>query len=325
MDGFTAVPKALPRSRPRMALRNPFMNAPQRIACVLLFTSTIAFAQSLQPVPALKSRVTDLTGTLSAQEQATLEGKLASFEARKGSQLAVLIVPTTEPEDIAQYGIRVADQWKLGREKSDDGALLIVAKNDRRMRIEVGYGLEGVLTDATSRRINADTITPLFRQGDFYGGITAGLDQMIRIVDGEPLPAPDRRWQDGTQNFFGALPILIVWIFIGASILRRIFGRPLGAALTGAGSGGLAWLFTFVPVIAGLAALAGFFFALLAGMSGGGGWSNPSRRGRSRGDYGTWGGIGRGGFGRGGGGFGGGGGFSGGGGGFGGGGASGSW
>jgi uncharacterized protein len=225
-----------------------------------------------------------LTGTLSAQEQATLEGKLANFEARKGSQLAVLIVPTTEPEDIAQYGIRVVEQWKLGREKSDDGALLIVAKNDRRMRIEVGYGLEGVLTDATSRRIIADTITPLFRQGDFYGGITAGLEQMMRIVDGEPLPAPDRRWQDGTQNFFGALPVIIIWMLAGASLLRRLFGRPLGAAITGAGSGGLAWLFTFVPVIAGLAALAGFFFALLAGISGGGGWTNPPRRGRHRGD-----------------------------------------
>jgi uncharacterized protein len=298
--------------------RGQFMNAPLRLACALLFLSTIAFAQSLQPVPALKSRVTDLTGTLSAQEQATLEGKLADFEARKGSQLAVLIVPTTEPEDISQYGIRVVDQWKLGREKSDDGALLIVAKNDRRMRIEVGYGLEGVLTDATSRRIIADTITPLFRQGDFYGGITAGLDQMMRIVDGEPLPAPDRRWQDGTQNFFGALPILIVWMFIGASVLRRIFGRPLGAAITGAGTGTLAWVFTLVPIIAGAAAIAGFIFALLAGMSGGGGWTSPPRSGR-RGHYGTWGGFGGGGFGGGGGGFGGGGG------GFGGGGASGSW
>ncbi len=319
-----------------MALRRLFMNAQSRqvmrswfinarlwqvaVLVLLLSTAAIALAQSLQPVPALRSRVTDLTGTLSAQEQATLEEKLASFEARKGSQLAVLIVPTTEPEDIAQYGIRVVDQWKLGREKSDDGALLIVAKNDRRLRIEVGYGLEGVLTDATSRRIIADTITPLFRQGDFYGGITAGLEQMMRIVEGEPLPAPDRRWQDGTQNFFGALPVILVWIFVGAAILRRIFGRPLGAAITAAGSGGLAWLFTFVPVIAGLAALGGFLFALLAGM-GGGGWTNPPRRGGYRGTYGSWGG---GGFG-GGGGFRGGGGFSGGGGGFGGGGASGSW
>jgi uncharacterized protein len=146
---------------------------------------------------------------------------------------------------------------------------------------------------------------------------------MIRIVDGEPLPAPDRRWRDGTQNFFGALPILIVWVLVGASILRRMFGRPFGAAITGAGAGGLAWLFTLVPVIAGLAALGGFFFALISGI-GGGGWTNPPR-GRHRGDYGTWGGLGGGGFGGGGGFRGGGGGFSGGGGGFGGGGASGGW
>lgn len=274
-------------------------------------------ASAQQPVPALQARVTDLTGTLTASQQAALEEKLSAFEARKGAQLAVLIVPTTEPEDLAQYSIRVVEQWKLGREKSDDGALLIVAKNDRRVRIEVGHGLEGVLTDATSNRIIAETITPLFRQGDFYGGIGAGLDRMIRVVDGEPLPAPDRRWQDGKQNLLGALPFLIIAIFVGSQILRRIFGRPLGALLTGGAAGGFAWMLTFVPLIAVLAGGAGFLMALLAGISGGGrGWSSPPRGG----GFGGWGGGGGFGGGRGGGG-----GFRGGGGSFGGGGASGGW
>jgi uncharacterized protein len=289
-------------------------------AALLLFC-LLALAQ--QPIPALEARVTDTTGTLTASQQAALEEKLSSFEARKGSQLAVLIVPTTEPEDIAQYSIRVAEQWKLGREQSDDGALLLIARNDRRLRIEVGQGLEGALTDATSRRIIADTITPLFKQGDFFGGINAGLDRMIRVIDGEALPAPDRRWQDRTQGFWGSLPFLIVAVFVGSAVLRRIFGRPLGAALTGAGTGVFAWLATFVLPLAIVAGGAGFLVALLTGMSGGGGaWTNLPRSRGSRGDYGGWsgGGFGGGGFGGGGGG-----GFSGGGGGFSGGGASGSW
>jgi uncharacterized protein len=286
-----------------------------------------AAASAQQPVPALKARVTDLTGTLTAAQQATLEEKLSSFEARKGAQLAVLIVPTTEPEDIAQYSIRVVDQWKLGRAASDDGALLLVAKNDRRMRIEVGQGLEGALNDATSRRIIADTITPLFRQGDFFGGINAGLDRMIRVIDGEQLPAPDRRWQDKTRGFWGSLPFLIVAVFVGSAILRQIFGRPLGAALTGGATGLFAWLATFVLPVSIAAGAVGFLVALLTGLGGGGGggWTNPPRASgrRSHGGFGSWGG---GGFGGGGfGGRGGGGGFSGGGGGFSGGGASGSW
>jgi uncharacterized protein len=290
---------------------------------LLLFLAAAAFAQ--QPVPALKARVTDLTGTLTATQQQELEEKLSSFEGRKGSQIAVLIVPTTEPEDIAAYSIRVVDQWKLGRGTSDDGVLLLVAKNDRRIRIEVGQGLEGALNDATSRRIIADTITPLFRQGDFFGGINAGLDRMIRVIDGEALPEPDRRWQDQARGFWGSLPFLIVAVFVGSAILRQIFGRPVGAALTGAGAGVFAWLATFLLPMALVVAVVGFLVALLTGISGGGGgWTNLPRSGGRRGGYGGWsaGGFGGGGFG---GGRGGGGGFSGGGGGFSGGGASGSW
>jgi len=292
-------------------------------ALALLLTS-VAFAQ--EPVPALTARVTDLTGTLTAAQQASIEQKLAAFEGRKGSQLAVLIVPTTQPEEIEQFSIRVFDQWKLGRKNVDDGALLLVAKNDRRMRIEVGRGLEGSLTDATSNRIITETITPLFRQADFAGGINAGLDQMIRVVDGEPLPPPDKKWRSGTEvgkslaPLGNALPFLIFGCIIAASFFRRIMGRGGGAVVTGGVVGVLAWLFTHALVIGILASVIGFVFSLIAGISGGGGsgWSSGSRRGGGYGGFGGWGG---GGFGGGGGG----GGFSGGGGGGAGGGSSGSW
>jgi len=277
----------------------------------------LAFAQGLQPIPKLEARVTDLTGTLTAGQQATLEDKLAAFESRKGAQVAVLIVPTSEPEDIEQYGIRVAEQWKLGRGKVDDGALLLVAKNDRRMRIEVGYGLEGALTDATSKRIIAETITPLFRQGDFYGGINAGLDQMMRVIDGEPLPAPDRRWRGNAPNVVSLLPFLIVGVLVVSAMLRAFLGRGAGALVTGGLAGGAVWVLSKILGVALIAGLVAGLFSLFAGLSGRG-WASSGRGG-------GWGGGLGGGFGGGRGGFGGGGGFSGGGGGFGGGGASGGW
>jgi uncharacterized protein len=275
----------------------------------LALAAAAVAAQDLQPVPPLEARITDVTGTLTAEQQAALEEKLRAFEARKGAQLAVLIVPTTEPEDIAQYGIRVVDQWKLGRERVDDGLLLLVAKNDRRLRIEVGYGLEGALPDATANRIIEETITPLFRQGDFFGGINAGLDQMIRVLDGEPLPPPDTGWKGGEQTFIGLLPFLLIAALIGSSVLRAIFGRPLGALLTGVGVGVVAYIVSAALALAVFVGFAAFIFSLLAAF-GSRGWSSGAR-------HGGWGGGWSGGFG--------GGGFGGGGGGFGGGGASGSW
>ena len=199
-------------------------------------TVPAARAQSgLQPVPALSARVTDLTGTLTAEQQEALEQKLAAFEAAKGSQLAVLIVPTSEPEDLQQYSFRVADQWKLGRKQSDgrridDGALLAVAKKDRHIFIQVGYGLEGVLTDAICSRIVAETITPAFRQGNFYGGIDAGLEQMMKVVQGESLPAPERSWQSQgrVRVHGGGAPFILFAVLAGSVILRGIFGRTLG-------------------------------------------------------------------------------------------------
>lgn len=281
-----------------------------------------AAAQALQPVPKLESRVTDLTGTLTAGEQSDLEQQLATFEARKGTQIAVLVVDTTQPEAIEQYSIRVVDAWKLGRSKVDDGVLLLVAMKDRALRIEVGRGLEGVLTDATSNRIKDETITPLFKQGQYYNGISAGLAQIIKVVDGEPLPPPDTDWKKGAAGDIGHfLPVLFFGFVVASSILRAIFGRVGGAAATGGVMGIIAWAISQL-LVAGLGvAVVAFLLSLVFGLRGTG-WNSGGRGGFG----GGFGGLGGGGFGGGfgGGGFGGGG-FSGGGGGFGGGGASGKW
>jgi uncharacterized protein len=273
-----------------------------------------AAAQSLQPVPPLESRVTDLVGALTSAERSSLESKLADFEARKGAQIAVLIVPTTQPEAIEQFSIRVVEAWKLGREKPDDGALLLVAMQDRALRIEVGRGLEGALTDLVANRIIDETITPRFREGDFAGGIASGVERMIAVVDGEPLPEPEQHW-DGPQGLGGMLPILFFVVFFASTILRAIFGRALGSIATGGVVGGLAWIATQVLGLAVGVGLAGLVLSLFLGFGNGGRWSSLPRHGGW--NTGGWGGR------SGGGGFGGG--FGGGGGSFGGGGASGRW
>ena len=267
-------------------------------------------------VPPLTSRVTDLTGTLSGGAVARIEAKLADFEKKKGSQLAVLIVPTTKPEEIEQFGIRVAEAWKLGRKGVDDGAILIVAKDDRRVRIEVGYGLEGPLPDAVANRIIIEAVTPRFKLGDYDGGVEAGIDKMISVVNGEPLPEPDKKWErHGGGGLSTLLPLLLVVVVVAGSVLRAIFGRLFGSIATGGVAGVIVWLLShLLPIGIGAGVLA-FLFALLTGGSRAG-WSAGSGWGGGIGGFG--GGLGgRGGFG--------GGGFSGGGGGFGGGGASGSW
>ncbi|MEY3337069.1 MAG: hypothetical protein RL245_61 [Pseudomonadota bacterium] len=273
-------------------------------------------AQGLQPIPSLERRVTDSADVLSAAQEAALEEKLAAFEARKGAQIAVLAVASTAPEEIEQYSIRVVDAWKLGRKGVDDGALLIVAVDDKRLRIEVGRGLEGVLTDLTSNRIIQETITPLFRGGDYAGGINAGVDRMISVVDGEPLPEPEQQWQGGKEGGLeNILGLIFVLAIVLSAILRKILGRILGAVTTGGVLGALGLLVTGAIGMAFLAGVVGFVVALAGGV--------PTGRFASHGRRGRWdGGFGGGGFG--GGGFGGGG-FGGLGGGFGGGGASGRW
>jgi uncharacterized protein len=271
------------------------------IGLALLLAANLGHAQVA--VPALTARVTDLTGTLSGEAVTRIEAKLADLEAKKGSQIAVLILPTTQPEDIEQFGIRLEDAWKLGRKGVDDGAYLIVAKDDGRVRIEVGYGLEGALPDAIANRIITETITPHFKLGDYDGGVEAGVDQMISVVNGEPLPAPDKKWEhhSGLGNL---LPLLLVVVFVASGVLRAMFGRLFGSLATAGLTGGIAWLLShFLPIGLG-AGIVAFLFAMLAG-SNSRGWSAGS----------GWGGL------RGGGG----GGFSGGGGGGGGGGASGGW
>ena len=272
-----------------------------------LLAATLAFADVA--IPPLKARVTDLTATLSSQQQAALEQTLAAFEARKGSQIAVLVVPTTQPEAVEQYAVRVEEAWKLGRKGIDDGVLLLIAKDDRKLRIEVGYGLEGALNDATAKRIIADEITPRFKQGDFYGGINAGVERMIKVIDGEPLPPPKSRAQTASRgvDVNSLLFIGFILVFVVGGVLRAIFGRFLGAGIVGGIAGFIAWTFGGALLIGIIAAVIAFIVSLLGG---------------ARGGFGG-GGFGGGGFSSGG--FGGGGGFSGGGGGSGGGGSSGSW
>lgn len=267
---------------------------------LLLALTTQAAAPVEIVIPRLTQRVTDLTGTLTGEQQAAIESRLKAFEQQKGTQIAVLIVPSTLPETIEQYSIRVVDQWKLGREEQDDGVLILLAKNDRALRIEVGYGLEGVIPDVIAKRIIEEKMTPEFRQGNFAAGINAGIDALIGHISGEPLPEPDKpRGDKGIDTYF---PLLFFIAIVAGGILRAVLGNFIGGAATGGLLGFVAWMLG-----------AGFIFALIVAiivfiMTLGGG----------RGFHG--GGLGSGGFGGSGGG-----GFSGGGGGFGGGGASGRW
>jgi uncharacterized protein len=263
-----------------------------------------SFAGAQVPVPPLTGHVIDQTDTLAADQIAALEQTLTAFEARKGSQLAVLMVPSTAPEAIEQYAIRVAEQWKLGRKKVDDGAILVIAKGDRALRIEVGYGLEGALTDLTSKRIISETILPRFKQQDFYGGIAAGVGKIISVIDGEPLPEPSDNAVGNIGDVRRYTPILFILALAVGGVLRAALGKLPGALVTGGVVAVIAW---FIVGAVSVALLAGVIAAFVTMLGGG-------MVGRGLGGY--YGG-GRGG--------GAGGGFSGGGGGFGGGGASGRW
>ena len=298
------------------------MNAARASLLALLMCWAFAAAADVA-VPPLTGRVVDQTATLSSGDIAALTQTLKALETRKGSQIAVLIVPTTEPETIEQYSIRVADAWKIGRKKIDDGALMVIAKNDRHLRIEVGYGLEGALTDVTTKRIIDEVITPKFKAGDFAGGVTAGVNRIIRVIDGEPLPAPEPpHWQsqrsfDPTDLFN---PFLIIPVLLFGGVMRSMLGRLLGSVAAGGLVTVIGW-YLFGSLLA--AVLAGAIASIFVMFSdsitspqpvgrrgGGGGWSGGgyggsfSGSGSGSSDSGS---------------------FSGGGGSFGGGGASGSW
>ena len=270
------------------------------VACALVWPALGAQVA----VPPLTGHVIDQTGTLTAQQMAALEQTLAAFEARKGSQLAVLMVASSAPEEIEPYALRVAEQWKLGRKKIDDGAILVIAKDDRAMRIEVGYGLEGALSDLASKRIISETILPRFKGQDFYGGIAAGVEQVIRVVDGEPLPAPSARSGQDAGDVRQYAPMLFILALAVGGVLRAALGKVPGSLVTGGVVAVIAW---FVVGAISMALLAGVVAMLVTLMGGG-------MLGHGMGGY--YGGGGRGG---------GGGGFRGGGGGFGGGGATGRW
>ena len=295
-----------------------------------LFASAPALAQDVQPVPALSGRVVDGAGLLTAAQRGALDAKLAAFEAQAGPQIVLLLVASSQPEDIASYAQRVADAWKIGRREVGDGLLLVVARDDRRVRIEVAKALEGAVPDLAARQIIDRDITPAFKKADYAGGLNAAVDSLIARVRGEGLPEPKARggqtgplgqigldWQQLGIFLFIAVPVL-------GAVLTVILGRKLGAVATAGGAGALVWWFTTSLLITALSGLAALVLVGVLGIGAAG------RRG-SRAGFGGLGGMGGlgglgGGGSWGGGGSGDGGGFSSGGGGdFGGGGASGDW
>ena len=261
------------------------------LALAALVISALAAAQIA--VPPLKARVTDLTGTLSAPQQQALEQTLAEFEARKGSQVAVLLVPSTQPETVEQFAVRVQESWKLGRKRVDDGVLLLVAKDDRKLRIEVGYGLEGVLPDATAKRIIEEDIVPRFKQGDFHGGVRAGTDRILRVIEGEQLlPTPQRAVEQSILSQYSDLLIPgVILVLIAGSVLNALFGRFIGAGLIGTVAGLAVWVVVgsfLVALIVGLIVLVLHLFSGTAGFGRTGGWGSSSGGGWSSGGGGGY-------------------------------------
>ena len=279
-------------------------------AALLAVAAFLGAARAEVPVPPVKARVTDLTATLNAQQKGELEARIAAYEARRGSQIAVLLLPTTKPEEIEQYSIRVAEAWKIGRKGVDDGLILVVAKDDRRLRIEVGYGLEGVIPDAVAKRVIDERITPRFRAGDFYGGVRDGVDQLIKLAEGEKLPPPAQaaaRKDEAPVSMIEFIFVTLMFSGIAGVFLKKMFGRFPGSVAVALAAGLLGWLL-LEAIVGAIAAIVVFLISISnVGTGRGGfysssGWSGGSSGGSSSG--GSWGG---------------------GGGGFGGGGASGSW
>ena len=268
------------------------------LLALVLVLGTAHSADGVAPVPPAAGYVTDLTGTLDAAQDAALEQQLAAFEARRGSQVVVLIVPSTVPESIEDYAMRVAEQWKPGRRQVDDGAILLIALRDRQLRIEVGYGLEGVLTDAASRRIIDEAIVPRLRAQDLHGAVAAGVDRMMRTIDGEVLPPPAAPAPD--EGWTPYLPMVAIGAWVLGTLLRRLVGRPAAAALSaGAAGGGVWWLTGLAAAAWAAAALAAVvvLFGGFAGLRGGPGlpWQGSGRSGGGGGFRGGGGGFGGGG------------------------------
>jgi uncharacterized protein len=229
-----------------------------------------AWAQGgVQPVPALTAHVMDGTGTLNTAQREALEAKLTAFEQSRGAQVVILMVPSTQPEDIAAYAQRVGDSWKIGRKGVGDGLLLVVAKNDRKVRIETTKALEGAIPDLAARQVIDTAITPRFKQGDFAGGLDAAADQLIALISGENLPAPEQGGAGGKNDGFEWTDLAVFLFFavpIGGRIAAGILGRKFGAIATGGAVGVLAWIFTSSLIVAGVAVLVGMVFALISSL-----------------------------------------------------------
>ena len=267
------------------------------LALLLLFVAGTLLAQAPLPVPALTARVIDQTGTLDAVQIKGLEDKLASLEQAKGAQVVVLMVPTTQPEDIASYANRVGNAWKIGRKDVGDGVLVIVAKNDRKVRIEVAKSLEGAIPDLAAKEIIDTAITPAFKQGNYAGGLLAAADQLIVRISREGLPAPQPQGSgtDGASNgggfdWFNIAIFAFFGLPIAVRVLNGMFGRKVGALLSSAGVGTVILLVTTSMLLAGIGAFIALLFAFFAGGTGmgrsgggvpwigtgGGGWSSGS-------------------------------------------------
>lgn len=262
------------------------------VSCGLLFAGAAWAAEGDPvPVPPLKHRVTDQTGSLSSSDEARIEAKLRAFEAAKGAQIAVLIVPTTQPETVFDYAIRVAEAWKLGRKGVDDGVLFVIAKNDRKLQILVGPGLQGSLTDAMSKRIISEIVAPRFRAGDFAGGIEQGADKIIGLLQGEALPPPQpKRVAVKSSNLENFLVVGVLAAFVVGPLLKMLLGRLLGATATAGVTGAAAWFVVgglLFPVVAGIIV---FVLVLMMGAVSrrGGGWPGGWTSGGGSG--GSWGG-----------------------------------
>ena len=234
-----------------------------------------AWAQDVQPVPALTAHVMDQTATLTLAQKEALEARLAAFEQSRGAQVVFLIVPTTQPEDIAAYAQRIGDSWKIGRQGIGDGLLLVVAKNDRKVRIETTKALEGAIPDLAASQIIETAITPRFKQGDFAGGLDAAAEQIMARISGENLPEPTQ--DDSGEGFDWSDLAVFVFLLvpIGARMLLGMLGRKMGAMVIGGVVGVLAGFLTSSLLVGFLAAVAGMVFALISSL-GNSSHSSPS-------------------------------------------------
>lgn len=281
-----------------MILLEALSKTPRHVpsAALLLVLLLIGIAIAEVAVPPLQARVTDLSGTLTTEQRQSLEQQLATFEARRGSQIAVLLVPTTAPEAIEQYAIRVAESWKLGRKDVDDGTLFLIALQDRALRIEVGYGVEGVVPDAVAKRVVDEIVVPYFRQGDYYGGIRAGVDRIMRLIEGEPLPPPEAR-DTSWSRFERIMPFAFVAVIVVGGLLRSILGRLSGAGAAGGIAAVVTWIIASSLPAALVFGIVVFGFTLLGGFrsrgGGYGGWSSGGGFGRGGGGFGGGGASGK--------------------------------